>query len=87
MLSDKISSKTVITISLSKKQINNCITKLSNKVKDIDIKNWTYYFFNDIINTEKFDSNNIKIDEKSYKDVWLCTILCTILDMWRSKNT
>ena len=39
MLSDKISSKTVITISLSKKQINNCITKLSNKVKDIDIKN------------------------------------------------
>ena len=69
MLSDKISSKTVITISLSKKQINNCITKLSNKVKDIDIKNLTYYFYNDIINTEKFDSNNIKIDEKSYKDV------------------
>ena len=40
---------------------------MSNKVKDIDIKNRTYYFFNDIINIKNFDSNNIKIDEKSYK--------------------
>ena len=44
---------------------------MSNKVKDIDIKNRTYYFFNDIINIENFDPNNIniKIDEKSYKYV------------------
>ena len=42
---------------------------MSNKVKDIDIKNRTYYFFNDFINTENFDSNNIKIDEKSYEDI------------------
>ena len=40
---------------------------MSNKVKDIDIKNRTYNFFNDIINIKNFDSNNIKIDEKSYK--------------------
>ena len=40
---------------------------MSNKVKDIDIKNRTYYIFNDIINIKNFDSNNIKIDEKSYK--------------------
>ena len=33
-------------------------------VKDIIIKKQTYYFFNDIINTEDFDPNNIKIDEK-----------------------
>ena len=26
---------------------------MSNKVKDIDIKNRTYYFFNDIINIKK----------------------------------
>ena len=39
---------------------------MSNKVEDIDIKNRTYYFFNDIINIESFDLNNIKIDEKSY---------------------
>ena len=38
---------------------------MSNKVKDIDINNRTYYFFDDIINIENFDSNNIKIDEKS----------------------
>ena len=40
---------------------------MSNKVKDINIKNQTYYFFNDIINIENFDLNDIKIDEKTYK--------------------
>ena len=40
---------------------------MSNKVKDINIKNRTYYFFNDIINIENFDLNDIKIDEKTYK--------------------
>ena len=35
---------------------------MSNKVKDIDMKNRTYYLFNDIINMKNFDSNNIKID-------------------------
>ena len=38
-------------------------------VKDINIKNHTYYFFNDIINIKDFDLNNIRIDEKSYKNV------------------
>ena len=42
---------------------------MSNKVKDIDIKNRTYYFFNDIINMEKFNPNNIQMDEKSYKNI------------------
>ena len=42
---------------------------MSNKVKDIDLKNRTYYFFNDIINIKKIDLNNIKIDEKSYKNI------------------
>ena len=42
---------------------------MSNEVKDIDIKNRTYYFFIDIISTENFDPNNIKIDEKSYKNI------------------
>ena len=39
---------------------------MSNKVKDINIKNRTYYFFNDIIKIETFDPNDIKIDEKSW---------------------
>ena len=44
---------------------------MSNKVKDIDIKNRTYYFFNEIIDIKIFDSNNIKIEEKSYKNVFI----------------
>ena len=40
---------------------------MSNKVKDIDMKNHIYYVFNDIINIKIFDPNNIKIDEKSNK--------------------
>ena len=40
---------------------------MSNNVKDVNIKNWMYYFFNDIIYIKKFDPNNINIDEKSYK--------------------
>ena len=42
---------------------------MTNNVKDIYIKNSTNYFFNDIIYKENFDPNNIKIDEKSYKNV------------------
>ena len=41
---------------------------MSNKIKDTDIKNHTYYFFDDIINIKSFDANKIKTDEKSYKN-------------------
>ena len=42
---------------------------MSNKFKDISLENHTYYFFNDMINIKNFDWNNIKIDEKSCKDI------------------
>ena len=42
---------------------------MSNKVSYIDIKNRACYFFDYIINVKKFDTNNIKIDEKSYKNI------------------
>ena len=42
---------------------------MSNKFKDISLENHTYYFFNDMINIKNFDSNNIKIDEESCKDI------------------
>ena len=42
---------------------------MSKKFKDIDIKNRTYYFFNDMINIKNFDPNNIKLDKKSYKNI------------------
>ena len=44
-------------------------------VKDINIKNRTYYFFNDITYIENFDANNIIIDEKSYKNIFIYYIL------------
>ena len=42
---------------------------MSNKVKDIDIKRRTYYFFNDMINIKNFNPSNIEIDEKSYENI------------------
>ena len=38
-------------------------------IKQIKIKNRTYYFFNDMINIEEFDSSLLKIDKKSYKNI------------------
>ena len=38
-------------------------------VKQIDIKNRTYYFYNYIIYLESFKSNLLKIDKKSNKDI------------------
>ena len=46
---------------------NNLNQKINNKVKEIDIKNGTYYYFNDIINMKNLDPNNIKIDESHTK--------------------
>ena len=37
------------------------------KVRQIETKNRTYYFYNDIINIGEFDL--LKIDKKSYKDI------------------
>ena len=38
-------------------------------IKEINIKNRTYYFYNDIIDIKMFDSNNLKLDKKTYKDL------------------
>ena len=43
-------------------------------VKQIDIKNRTYYFCNDIIYLESFKSNLLKTDKKSYKDIGIYNI-------------
>ena len=50
-------------------------------VKQIEIKKRTYYFYNDIIYLERFKSNLLKIDKKSYKD-----IVFTILDILQLKK-
>ena len=43
-------------------------------LKQINIKNRTYYFYNDIIDLEKFDSSLLKIDQKSYIDIGIYNI-------------
>ena len=42
---------------------------MGGNIKHINIKNRTYYFHNDIINIEEFNSSLLKIDKKSYKDI------------------
>ena len=39
------------------------------QVKEINIKNQTYYFFDDMIDIRKFHPNLLKIDKKSHKDI------------------
>ena len=39
------------------------------EVKQINIKNPTYYFYNDIIDIKNFDARLLKIDKKSYKNI------------------
>ena len=43
-------------------------------VKQIDIKNRTYYFYNDMIDIKTFDSDLLKIDKKSYQDIGIYNI-------------
>ena len=43
-------------------------------IKQINIKNRTYYFYNDIIDLENFKSNLLKIDKKPYKDIGIYNI-------------
>ena len=50
-------------------------------VKQVDIKNRTYYFYNDIINIKKFDSILLKIDKKFIK-----TLVFTTLDILQLKK-
>ena len=39
------------------------------ETKEINIKNQTYFYFDDMINIKIFQSNLLKIDKKSHKDI------------------
>ena len=45
--------------------------KMRNKLKEIDMKNRTYCFSNDLINMKNLDQNKIKTDEKPYKNIFI----------------
>ena len=44
------------------------------EVKQINIKNRTYYFYNDQINLKDFDARLLKVDKKYYKEIGICYI-------------
>ena len=39
------------------------------ETKQINIKNRTYYFYNDVIDLKHFDVKFLKIDKKSHKNL------------------
>ena len=39
------------------------------KIKQVNIKNRTYYFYNDQINLKDFDARLLKVDKKNYKEI------------------
>ena len=46
-----------------------------NNIKDINVKNRTCYYFDDIIKIEYFDFDNILLDDKSNENVLANDIL------------
>ena len=38
-------------------------------LKDINIKNRSYYFFNDMIALKSFNEANLKVDKKNYRHI------------------
>ena len=39
------------------------------EIKQINIKNRTYYFYNDQINLKDFDARLLKVDKKDYNEI------------------
>ena len=49
------------------------------EVRDLNIKNRTYYYFDDIIDIKKFASNLPKVDKKSHRDFGIYYIGCNMI--------
>ena len=45
------------------------------QVKELNIKNQTNYFFDEMIDIRNFHSNLLKIDKKSHKDIDIFTLV------------
>ena len=43
------------------------------KIKQSNIENRTYYFYNDQINLKDFDARLLKVDQKDYKEIKFVT--------------
>ena len=51
------------------------------KIKQINIKKWTYYFYNDQMNLKNFDASLLKVDKKNTKRLAFISLV-----MWPLKN-
>ena len=47
-----------------------------DEVKEMNIKNQIYYFFDDMTDIKNFQSNLLKIDKKPYKEIDIYHIGC-----------
>ena len=55
------------------------------ETKELNIKNQTYYFIDDIIDIKNFHSNLLKIDKKPYKDIDIYHIGYITIKMFNEK--
>ena len=39
------------------------------EVKEIEIKNWTYYFYNNVMNLDEFYGSKVKVDKKDFHGI------------------
>ena len=39
------------------------------RIQDINIKNRTYYFYDEMVNIKDFDPNLLQLDKKSFKKI------------------
>ena len=46
------------------------------EIKQVNIKNRTYYFYNDVINLDEFDGSKIKVDRKNFNDTDIYYLGC-----------
>ena len=71
--SNEIKKMFLYMIMFIKQKIINHMYKIG-VIKQINIKNQTYCFYNNIIDLENFKSNLLKIDKKSYKNIGIYNI-------------
>ena len=56
-------------------------------IKQIIIKNRTYYFFNDIINIKDFDSSLLQTDKKLCTNIGIYNITIKMIDDYENINS
>ena len=60
------------------------------EIKQINIKNRTYYFYNDQINLKDFDASLLKVDKKDYNEIdiyYIAYVTVKKIDYCRTINS